>query len=800
MRRARAAGRTHSLRGAAAGGGGDTQLRPAAGNRSLRGGAKVVAASAVSLALAPAGVLATAGAATPSAGEAGGAAGAALASAEAAVASARQAVAGAEGAVTSLGDAVARVAQGEQTGPNFPCVARAFDPTAPPDAEGWGPTDVNAQTANGRLAAGVSRSATLTVLRWPSPSYYDQVKYYTVDRRLPLLGAKPNEGAFLGVVVGGRTLWLRDFPRSRQRYPTSRGDEVITEFSDPTRRLRVVVRDVAPRGVDALIRRVEVRASGRARPQALVAFENFNLVVSKLPAAPLLDFCNEELNNDSARYVPDADAIVHERSGVDASTGKPSSVAVAMAFARRSDGHQVGGDRLASPGGLPPGAPEDAYDDAADGRLTGSGAYTGQTTGALRVPLRLRRGRDAVELVVAAGRTRTQALAELAAARKLGERRAAAEKRRWLARLLRDMPMPRTRDQVLREMARRALTLIVTTADPRGPIVAAISTQPPYGEDWPRDGAFFDLALDRARLHELVRRHLDFYVRTQATATRQPRGSLGVPPGNWAMNYYADGVVGGPIPWEIDETGFMAWDFARHFEATRDRSWLRSVYPTVRRAADFLAACRDPLNGLQCRATEDDTFANLGNQQTIIGAAITYLGLRSAARAARALGEEADAARWEGRAAELQRAIDEHLWDPAARSYGGGVEYCAYPLWPAELAPADRSRLADHAEYCWRELEPSFRAPNSDRTFGLYESKALIALARFWRRNDPAKLARVRRGIDWIAHVEATPDTHVLGETWRVARGRVLTYTATPHLWEHTLFYLAMLETYGAER
>ena len=128
------------------------------------------------------------------------------------------------------------------------------------------------------------------------------------------------------------------------------------------------------------------------------------------------------------------------------------------------------------------------------------------------------------------------------------------------------------------------------------------------------------------------------------------------------------------------------------------------------------------------------------------------------------------------------------------------MEYCAYPLWPAELAPADRSRLADHAEYCWRELEPTFRAPASDRTFGLYESKALIALARFWRRSDPAKLARVRRGIDWIAHVEATPDTHVLGETWRVARGRVLTYTATPHLWEHTLFYLAMLETYGAER
>ena len=75
-----------------------------------------------------------------------------------------------------------------------------------------------------------------------------------------------------------------------------------------------------------------------------------------------------------------------------------------------------------------------------------------------------------------------------------------------------------------------------------------------------------------------------------------------------------------------------------------------------------------------------------------------------------------------------------------------------------------------------------------------------MALALVYRHTDPSKLRRVRAGLRWIAHVEATPGTGLMGESWKVEAGRVLTVTAMPHLWEHTLFYVSALRIDGARR
>ena len=40
-------------------------------------------------------------------------------------------------------------------------------------------------TGNRRLSVGLNGDATVTVLKWPSPSYYDQIKYRTSDRGEP---------------------------------------------------------------------------------------------------------------------------------------------------------------------------------------------------------------------------------------------------------------------------------------------------------------------------------------------------------------------------------------------------------------------------------------------------------------------------------------------------------------------------------------------------------------------------------------------------------------------------------------
>jgi len=73
------------------------------------------------------------------------------------------------------------------------------DPSRAPEV--YGPTDINAQVANQRLAVAMNGEGTITVFRYPTPSYYDHIKYRTSYRDRPLLGAEPNEGSFLGIVL-----------------------------------------------------------------------------------------------------------------------------------------------------------------------------------------------------------------------------------------------------------------------------------------------------------------------------------------------------------------------------------------------------------------------------------------------------------------------------------------------------------------------------------------------------------------------------------------------------------------------
>jgi hypothetical protein len=60
-----------------------------------------------------------------------------------------------------------------------------------------------------------------------------------------------------------------------------------------------------------------------------------------------------------------------------------------------------------------------------------------------------------------------------------------------------------------------------------------------------------------------------------------------------------------------------------------------------------------------------------------------------------------------------------------------------------------------------------------------------------------AALGAVRDGLEWIAQVEVTPGTHLLGESWVVRGGRVTTVVSQPHIWEMTLFAMAALEAWG---
>lgn len=684
--------------------------------------------------------------------------------------------------------------------------AKLADCTYPDrDPELFGPTALNAQSSNQSLTVGLDRSGTVTVLRWPRTSFYDHVKYRTRTRDRPRMGAHPNAGAFLGLVVetedGGETTWLRTWT-TEQRYLDPFSDTILTRHRSGRLGLTVHVRDVVAWTVDAFVRRVDVRRDddspvARAR---LLAFENCNLVTTRYPFHPTRDWCEEGKNDDRARYDSDADVIVHDARGEDESTGFERRVAIAMGFAGPADDHQVGGDAFEPSasvrGTLTPTL--DAYLDAADGRLLRNDEFVGQTTGALASDLSFEDGVASERVVFAAGETADEAATRIERARQRSFEDVRREKRDRYGDLLSDAPLPATDDEDVLAVARRALVTMVSNYDPRsGAIVASIATQSPYALDWIRDGAYFNYVLDRIGLEEWVDRRNRWYASIQRTADDAREGSSETPPGNWAMAYYGDGVPGGPIPYEIDETGYGIWTLWDHYRVTDDRSYLLAVYPAIRRAANYLCDCRDPATGLHCPAPEDDDPVL---RRTVVGAGPVWLGLDSAVAAADALGRFEDAERWTSRRDELGEAIDEYLWDPEVDAYckraGTFDRAIAALAWPVEFEPADPSRMDRHLAACWERVEPAFAEPErGDLDWGLYETKVLLAIAK---TSDPDSewMDHVRDGLDWVATRHATPGTRVLGETWIREGEEILSAVSQPHAWEQVLFYLAALEAY----
>jgi hypothetical protein len=175
--------------------------------------------------------------------------------------------------------------------------------------------------------------------------------------------------------------------------------------------------------------------------------------------------------------------------------------------------------------------------------------------------------------------------------------------------------------------------------------------------------------------------------------------------------------------------------------------------------------------------------------------------MRSATAAAERLGRSADAARYRARVEELEQVID-RTYDVAGGAWTEDPGNAGWALWPIRVkADYGHPRMRAQAEAAWRAVAPAFDAPGGAVQRGAYEAKALHGLAFFHRAVDPAGMGRVKRGLRWIANVQAAwQGTGILGEAWYVRDGRVISVVSQPHVWEQVLFYLASVEAYGGRR
>lgn len=685
-----------------------------------------------------------------------------------------------------------------------------YDPTqSNADFEAYGPTDVNVQAGNNRVTVNDNGAGTTTVFKYPNPSLYNQVKYFTVSRDAHghVHTRFPNEGTFAGIRWqtrhGTGFSWLRSW-HTTQGWDSPDAPVPVTRYRSPIRLgLSVTVIDLAPPGTSTFVREVWVRRARRSpvRRAALVYFANLNPVANHTPFLPIDDWCKPGSDQASA-YDRSTHAVVSSWAGTDEATGRQHSVAVAFGFGRPDSEHQVGQDgydRAANGTGG-----RDGYDQARTPphRLGGGHTATEQTTGTLLSALRFNRaGWASARVLFAGGIDSVHALAALRAARRTRFARQLAAVRLDWRRFLSRTRLPAHAPRRVVEVSKRALiSLRVARAPDTGAIVASVNTQGPYGEDWIRDGAFLNHMLDLNGYTSWVGQHDHFYARVQ-TSPANP--SAVRPSGNWAMNSYADGVDGAPIPWEIDETGLGIWtlyDHSTFLRGARSRVYLGSVYPAIVRAADFLTVCEDPTSGMQCVANEDDNYSP---SQSLHGAETVYLGLRSALAAAAVLGDkDARVGRWRARLARLGAAI-ERLYDPAKRAYregnsGGNAYNLDYSdggwlLWPVRYKPYSDPKMRGEAATVARSMHTSLRGPR-----GQYEAKALLGLA--YARGGPRGAGDLRGTLRYMARSLTTP-TGLFGESWkRLPGGKPLPVQDMPHVWEQALFYMAALRIQGERR
>ena len=225
-----------------------------------------------------------------------------------------------------------------------------------------------------------------------------------------------------------------------------------------------------------------------------------------------------------------------------------------------------------------------------------------------------------------------------------------------------------------------------------GAIIASPSRQPAYHFDWPRDGAFFDLALDLAGFSEVVNQHLDFYRRTQ----QKKRFSvsfirlLGLkspfysPRGHWYSNLYTNGRKGNlsVIPYEIDETALLVWDLWRHEQFVKETDL--STYQS-----DFLEMLQLGANAINMfvkknkgwirRGFEDDNFIP---HATLHGAAAILAGLASATDAGQRWGiAPKQVTQWKTSAIALRDGILDKIENTPILKKSGwrGIQWLLFP-------------------------------------------------------------------------------------------------------------------------
>jgi glucoamylase len=467
---------------------------------------------------------------------------------------------------------------------------------------------------NSQMLVTIGKNGELRHLFWP-----------TIDYPQHVLGSLP--GLFYSDKRASIFGWLTDFPwKSKQEY-VENTNIMLTTYKNFGAGLIVATTDFVLPDDDVLIRHFLFRNT--STNDVFLRFFYYNdLAISETDI------------DDTAYYLQKQDAIIHYKRNFYFSYGGT----------RQSCGHQCGVH----------GEESDAFNDVYDSKLSGGSLVLYDGTRAINSclswdigTLKSRQEKDLTILIIMG--SNEEEVLELLAKKRLTKLDVFFKKtedywKTWISGFKHDFG-----DKTVNRMVKRSLLLLKLLSDKNhGGIIAAPCMEPEYRFCWPRDATYIAYAFDRCGFYQESEKFYKWCKRAQ-----EPEGGL-------YQRYFIEAKIRGPC-WssQIDEIATVIWGIGKHFDLTGDRSFLESLWSTIKKAGEFMCDKMDLKTSLiKSVGLWEEKFGS-----HIYSNAAVYNALKTSSRIAKVLDENNLSEKWDAQAEKIRSSLLELAWDPSKKQF-----------------------------------------------------------------------------------------------------------------------------------
>lgn len=534
---------------------------------------------------------------------------------------------------------------------------------------GWDASNII--LGNGALSVQLRDDSGICTFSWPYPSNYDQIDYLGANfingtlQDSTISGddqdtATPNMGSYIGVRVDGAISWItgEDWI-CEQKYLSNSTAVSVTRAEN--RKIGIIIEalDFVLMDSDVLVRDFKVINSGPERQIEVVYYENMNPSMKENTGG--FTTIMDEMNYDYAvEYDAGLDSLMHYNPG----DGASGSSYIAIGSSEKSTRHYCG--------------VEESSTDALDVENAGGAESVDSAEGSVNAILAFDLGivADGAEsempIYFAISSTKETARQMLESAKGTPAATHVENTNSWWEEWSGRADLSSIPDPVIRAVVKRALiTIKIHQSKETGGIVASTCRQTGYNFCWPRDTWPMVLSFDRLGYTEEVRRFIEFFRLWQEDD------------GHWLINGWCNGSVANANSYAVEATAILTCAPYEHYKIVGDLDWLRSMWPMMKKAADWVMAQKDPMTNMQTPSLEGDVLTPC---ESILGAACAYRAMRTASEVAAILGygDDPSVPMWDARAEEMMESLDPVFWIGSEEKY---AEVVQIPLFTAVDLP-----------------------------------------------------------------------------------------------------------------